>query len=158
MFGHRLISMIGKFSTTPRSTRILSHSTRRGSSPALTAKSQRWIRARSPSASVDGMFHWLPAHLVCLLILSLSICPGLYLVEPSILMMASLLLSVFDITNPRNKYGTILTPDNAEYTGGTIRYVSAPSLRARTRNRIRCAAIPATSHVTSYHDPRRQRP
>ncbi len=40
-------------------------------------------------------------------------------------MVAAMLLSVFNISDPRNLEGMPLNPDNAEYTGGTIRYVRA---------------------------------
>ncbi|KAI0753652.1 cytochrome P450 [Fomes fomentarius] len=52
------------------------------------------------------------------------ICPGLHLAEQSVLMVATMLLSVFNISDPRNLEGMPLNPDNAEYTGGTISHPS----------------------------------
>ena len=36
-------------------------------------------------------------------------------------MVAAMMLSVFDISEPKSKDGMPLHPGNAEYTGGTIR-------------------------------------
>ncbi|KAI0632727.1 cytochrome P450 [Trametes polyzona] len=48
------------------------------------------------------------------------ICPGIYLAEPSVLMVAAMLLSVYDISAPCTEAGVPITPENVEYTGGTI--------------------------------------
>ncbi|KAI0363948.1 cytochrome P450 [Pilatotrama ljubarskyi] len=49
------------------------------------------------------------------------ICPGIHLAEPSVLMVAAMLLSVYDISDPRTAAGGApITPDSVEYTGGTI--------------------------------------
>ncbi|KAI0776641.1 cytochrome P450 [Trametes elegans] len=48
------------------------------------------------------------------------ICPGIHLAEPSVLLVAAMILSVFDITEPRTEAGDTITPDTVEYTGGTI--------------------------------------
>ncbi|TBU24874.1 cytochrome P450 [Dichomitus squalens] len=48
------------------------------------------------------------------------ICPGIHLAESSVLMVAAMLLSVFNIKNPLNEHGIPITPQTAEHTGGTI--------------------------------------
>ena len=55
------------------------------------------------------------------LMLRLRICPGVHLAEVSVLMVAAMMLSVFDMSEPKSKDGMPLHPGNAEYTGGTIR-------------------------------------
>ncbi|RDX49051.1 cytochrome P450 [Lentinus brumalis] len=52
------------------------------------------------------------------------ICPGVHLAEVSVLTLAAMMLSVFDITEPRSKKGLPLHPGNADYTGGTISHPS----------------------------------
>ncbi|KAL1938327.1 hypothetical protein VTO73DRAFT_11778 [Trametes versicolor] len=48
------------------------------------------------------------------------ICPGMYLAEPSVLMVAAMLLAVYDIADPRTAAGVPITPETVECTGGTI--------------------------------------
>lgn len=45
----------------------------------------------------------------------------MYLAEPSVLMVAAMLLAVYDIADPRTAAGVPITPDTVECTGGTIR-------------------------------------
>ncbi|KAI0705985.1 cytochrome P450 [Cerioporus squamosus] len=48
------------------------------------------------------------------------ICPGIHLAEVSVITLAAMMLSVFNITEPWSKDGIPLHPGNAAYTGGTI--------------------------------------
>ncbi|KAI0351255.1 cytochrome P450 [Trametes cingulata] len=49
------------------------------------------------------------------------ICPGIHLAEPSILMVAAMLLSVYHISDPRTADDDVpISPESVEYTGGTI--------------------------------------
>ena len=75
-------------------------------------------------------------------------------------MVAAMLLSVFDILNPRSHAGVPLHPGNAEYTGGIIRYVCLvrrASTLASILTDVR-AATPSPSHARSNHVPTRRRP
>ena len=49
------------------------------------------------------------------------ICPGIHLAEISVLVMSAMLLAVYDISDPRDETGILLTPATATHTGGTIR-------------------------------------
>lgn len=71
----------------------------------------------------------------------------MHLAEVSVLTVAAMMLSVFDISEPRNKDGVPLHPGNAEYTGGTIRCVLRLSLKRKV---LSYAREIASSHPNPF--------